>query len=53
LPVPLSALTRDRQGLLEVSFEIERPVRPVDLGMGQDVRELGMGLIAMRLEAEP
>ena len=53
LPVPLSALTRGRQGLLEVSFEIERPVRPADLGMGQDVRELGMGLIAMRLDAEP
>ena len=53
LPVPLSALTRGRQGLLDVSFEIERPVRPADLGMGQDDRELGMGLIAMRLDAEP
>jgi hypothetical protein len=53
LPVPLSALTRGRQGLLEVSFEIEQPVRPADLGMGPDNRELGMGLIAMRLDAEP
>jgi hypothetical protein len=53
LAVPLNAPVRGRQGLIEVTFEIERPVRPVDLGMSQDVRELGMGLIAMRLDAEP
>jgi hypothetical protein len=53
LPVPLSVLTRGRQGIIDVSFEIEQPVRPTDLGMGPDNRELGMGLIAMRLDAEP
>jgi hypothetical protein len=53
LPVSLSALTRGRQGIFDVSFEIEQPVRPADLGMGPDSRELGMGLIAMRLDAEP
>jgi hypothetical protein len=53
LPVPLSALTRGRQRILDVSFEIEQPVRPADLGMGPDLREIGMGLIAMRLDAEP
>ena len=51
LPVPLSALTRGRQGILDVSFQIEQPIRPTDLGMGPDNRELGMGLIAMRLDA--
>jgi hypothetical protein len=53
LPVPLSALTRGRQGIFDVSFKIEQPVRPADLGMGPDSRELGMGLIAMRLDADP
>ena len=48
---PLSALTRGRQGVLDVSFKIEQPVRPADLGIGPDNRELGMGLIAMRLDA--
>jgi hypothetical protein len=53
LPVPLSALTRGRQGILDISFEIAQPVRPVDLGMGPDNRELGMGLMVMRLDVEP
>jgi hypothetical protein len=53
LPVPLNALTRSRQGILDVSFKIEQPVRPAELGMGQDSRELGIGLIAMRLDADP
>ena len=53
LPVHVSALTQGRHRLLDVSFEIERPVRPADLGLSADIRELGMGLIAMRLDTEP
>jgi len=53
LAVPLSALTQGRQVFLDVSFETEQPVRPWDLGINEDYREIGMGLIAMRLDAEP
>jgi len=53
LAVPLTALTQGRQAFLDVSFKIEQPVRPADLGMSEDYREIGMGLIAMRLDAEP
>ncbi len=53
LSIPVSALLRNRQGLLGISFEVDQPIRPADIGMGEDRRELGMGLVAMRLDAEP
>jgi len=48
--VPLEARPSRSGGVLDVSFQIENPVRPVDLGMGNDPRQLGMGLSSLRLD---
>jgi hypothetical protein len=48
--VPLEARPSRSGGVLDVTFQIENPVRPADLGMGNDRRELGMGLSSLRLD---
>lgn len=40
-------------GLLTIRFDIEKPVSPASLGLSADSRHLGLGLVSLKLAAEP
>jgi hypothetical protein len=40
-------------GVCDIVFDIEKPVAPNELGIGPDMRKLGIGVIRIEFEKQP
>jgi len=50
--IPRDLLTKN-DGLLTIRFDIEKPASPASLGVSADGRNLGLGLVSLKLASEP
>jgi hypothetical protein len=51
ITIPLEAVTAE--GVVKLEFEISNPRSPAELGLGQDTRQLGIGIESMRVASSP
>jgi hypothetical protein len=49
ITIPKSFI-QERKGLLVIEFKIKNPKSPAELGLSQDTRSLGLGLVSLRLD---
>lgn len=48
LKIPADLLAQDK-GLLKIAFDMDKPASPASLGLGADSRNLGLGLVSLKL----
>jgi hypothetical protein len=53
LDIPADAAAHDPLGILVITFDIDHPSSSIDMGIGLDQRQLGIGLVALRVDIIP